>query len=259
LLQTCLHVLSLSQGRRKAVGDQEPFDPSAFYVHPMSRVQTRISVRSQSVSATGGSRNQMKAARESDSEGEYEDSSEETEQDSSGYEDESDYRQIRTRSTRRTRLPYSPRKSRMRKVYSIGDSDENDLRRSTRNKPVKAAIRLEGSSGFSSGEDDWEPNSARRDMRPKKARRKRAILPAYGRVHRVSDAEDESDDELDELAPLRRHRRICERCREGAAHELLRKYNNKKNKGGRPRKRDEYEESGDEAERLRMLGGWVRW
>ena len=147
----------------------------------------------------------------------------------------------------------------MRKIYTIGDSDENDVRRSTRNKPAKAAIHSEDSSGFSSAGDDWEPNLARRDAHPKKPRRKRATLPAYGRVHRVSDVEDESDDELDELAPLRRHRRICERCHEGAAHELLKQHNNRKTKKGRARKRDEYEESGDETERLRMLGGWVRW
>jgi chromodomain-helicase-DNA-binding protein 4 len=238
----------------------KPFDPSASYVHPSCRVKIKLRVGGKNIAAVNG-----KAQKEiiTISDSDYDKGADEAEQDSSGdeYGSSDQERRVSTRRTRRTAaLPFSPKKTRLRRAIVVDESDESDLeahpaqRRSTRIKPAKVAAGFESSSSFSS----YDVRKTDSNLRPKKVRVKKSVKPAYGHIHDISDVEYESDDEF---GCLRRHRNICGKCHEGPAHDLLRKYNKRPNGKSSRKKatRDELEETEDEAERLNSLGGWVRW
>ncbi|KIL71765.1 hypothetical protein M378DRAFT_155365 [Amanita muscaria Koide BX008] len=246
--------------RKKTSGNLESYDPSSSYVHPTSRIKVG------SAFASNSTRNRKKTISIS-GEDDYEDLSGESERESSDYDYQSDGQQrptTRSSAKHARELPFSPRKSRRRKIYTVTDSDESGseaqttLRRSTRSKPAKLSIRLDDYSGASGDDDVQKSNTSRRGARPKVVRQRKPIKPAYGIVHDVSDAEQESDDDLNQLAVLRRHRHVCEKCHERAAHDLLREHERKPKKGRPSRKKDEFEESEDEDARLKSLGGWVR-
>jgi chromodomain-helicase-DNA-binding protein 4 len=208
----------------------------------------------------------------------------EDEDDNDGSDDEYDEDGSPVKSRRITRstvkpvknLPFSPRKTRSQKVFTIPDSDDEDVedreaqergptRRSTRTrKSVK--VNLDTDAYL----DESEPEGGQSDgystrrskpkgKKPKKVIRGKASRPAYGHFRVVADLDyDPHSDE--DSAPLREHRKICEKCHRGPAHELL-EAAMKKPKGRRKKKTsdDEFEESGDEQEKLIALGGWVRW
>ncbi len=248
-----------SKGRKKSAGKLKPFDPSAAYIHPLSRFKIKLRLGGKNiVTANDKAKKGMVENSDDDYEG-----TDEMEQYSSDdeYESSSQQERVTTRLMRRTaKLPFSPRKSRLRRVTVI-DSDESGSevrpaqRRSKRIKSDIVAAGFESSSSFSSYR---EVRRSRNDVRPKKVRSKKPVKPAYGHVHDISDVEYESDDEL---GCLRRHRNICAKCHEGPAHDLLEKFKKRsKNKSSSKKPtQDELDEPDDEGERLNSLGGWVRW
>ncbi|RDB29203.1 Chromatin remodeling factor mit1 [Hypsizygus marmoreus] len=271
--------------RKEVAGELEPFDPSAHYIHPHSRVKTTINIRKGGVTTV-----RMRSARSIKSTPELEvvpDSQDEEmediddEDESNDEEDDEDYdeddiSQPPRRSTRPSKqpLPFSPKKTRSRRVFVIDESDQEDedsesvnrlpTRRSTRTrKGVKANLDLETyNDDFEpSGEDsdEYGSRSTRSKGRKlkKKAVRGKASRPAYGHFRAVAELDYDLDSD-DEDASLRKHRDICEKCHQGPAHKLIQAYL-KKGKGKKRRKTsdDEFEES-DEEERLGALGGWVR-
>ena len=185
-------------------------------------------------------------------------------------------RRMSTRPRGKRSLPFSPRKTRSRRVYVI-DSDqeleeeENRLsqppaRRSARvKKGVKVNLYTETHTDdepSDAGSDDYrvrQPRSKR--GKPKNSVRGKASRPAYGHIRDVTEL-DYDFSSSDEDAPLRSHRRICERCQKGPAHQLLSDFSKKGKSKAKRRKKtpvDEFDEFEDEGERLAALGGWVRW
>ena len=170
----------------------------------------------------------------------------------------------RTKSVKR--LPFSPRKTRSRKVFSVGDSDEDseedDLpaptRRSTRaRKTDKNYVSYDVESISDEGTDD-DDDYAQTPAKPKSRLKKKIIRrAAYGNIRHIADLQYDSHSD-EETAPLRVHRDICEKCHRGPAHALLEL---ERKKGNKRRKKviDDFEESDTDEEKLNALGGWVRW
>ena len=231
-------------------------------MHPSCRAKIKLRVGGKRI-ATANGKAQKEIILISDTDYDYDKGPDEAEQDSSDdeYGSSDQERRVSTRRTRRTAaLPFSPKKTRLRRVNVIDESDESNLephpaqRRSTRIKPAKVAAGFESSSSFSS----YDVGKTHSNLRPKKARVRKSVKPAYGHIHDISDVEYEADDEF---GCLRRHHNICGKCHEGPARDLLRKYSKRPNGKSSRKKatRDELEETEDEAERLNSLGGWVRW
>lgn len=208
--------------------------------------------------------------------------SEEDEEDSetTGDEGDDDYdgvgvRRLPRRTARpntRKELPYSPRKSRSRKVHTIVESDtENSeyragsrapVRRSTRTKKATEIHVIDSEDDEYLDDDDYNARTKLK-VRTKKKRNphiKSAPL-MYGHFRDITTLDEDpfSDDEDNEA--LRRHRAICEKCHLGPAHKLLATFKKKSKGKGKKRKRsteDEFEESDDEDKYVNM-GGWVQW
>jgi chromodomain-helicase-DNA-binding protein 4 len=173
------------------------------------------------------------------------------------------------------KLPFSPRKTRSRKVYVSDHSDDEEprstsgseagerapLRRSTRTRTATKARKAD-SDDFS---DEGSENSDTSDREPSRKVPKRKRAPgtkfvrraAYGRVRSVVDLEYDSQSD-EETAPLRVHRSTCERCHRKPTHKLL-EAERKKPKGKKKVEIDKFEDEGDEDEKLAALGGWLRW
>lgn len=179
---------------------------------------------------------------------------------------------LRTSSRRKVSLtlPFSPKKTRSRKVNTLPDGDEDEdanseiediqPRRSTRTRmPTKASLANEDYH-MSSGSEDSDGFLLKPQGKPKKQakRERKAAPPAYGYVRDVSELDYDSDEDT---APLRAHKNACERCKSLPAHialEKLRKAQTSKRKK-KEKKNDDDEEEEDEEERLMELGGWIRW
>lgn len=185
-------------------------------------------------------------------------------------------RRITTRSRGKKSLPFSPRKTRARRVYVI-DSDQefeeeedhlsrHPARRSARvKKGVKVNLYTETHTDDEPSDEDSDDYSLRRPKskggKSKNSIRGKASRPAYGHIRDVTEL-DYDFSSSDEDAPLRSHRHICEKCQKGPAHQLLSDFSKiGKSKAGRRKKTpvDEFDEFEDEGERLAALGGWVRW
>ena len=257
---------SPSTEKKKAKGDLQPFDPSATYVHPLSRVKVKISINTRQVAREG-------AESIPDSEEDEEDS------ETTGDEDDDDYdgvgvRRLPRRTARpntRKELPYSPRKSRSRKVLTIVESDtENSEQQAGSRAPARRSTRTKKATQIhviDSEDDDYldedDGYDARTKVRTKKKRNShiKSAPPMYGHFRDITTLDEDpfSDDEDNEA--LRQHRAICEKCHLVPAHKLLAKF--KKNSKGKGKKRkrsteDEFEESDDEDKYINM-GGWVQW
>ena len=102
-------------------------------------------------------------------------------------------------------------------------------------------------SDFEAYDTDSMDSSPLKKTEKKKPRDKKAAIPEYGLVQWAKDIE-EDEDEDEENAVYLAHREICDKCREPPAHIQIIKA--LKSKG---RKKEE------EIERLKELGGWVRW
>jgi len=255
----CFHVLISWTEKKKAEGTLAPFDPSAQYVHPLARVRVKIRISSSQMSRSSNG----DSIPDSDSEG-----TEEGDEDDDFDNDRAKRRFQPARATRSDPkdLPFSPRKTRARRVLTIPNSDSNisddDLdsspgpRRSTRARKA-TEILLDSDADYV----DAQPASPRRLklIGPKKSSRP-PVTPLYGRVRSIKTLLEDPFDDDDDNAILRRHRQMCEKCHEGPAHKQLAALKKPKNRG-RKRKRspeDDFEYTDDE-ERLQKQGGWVQW
>jgi chromodomain-helicase-DNA-binding protein 4 len=211
------------------------------------------------------------------------DSEEETEGDDDDYEDADTHdlrRSSRTAasgSRKKTikNLPFSPRKTRSRKV--VGDSDDElagfdeeevsevveiPARRSTRARKCNKANLAEDAYEDEGDEDD--DSSSRRtrkrtEVKKRKPPRTKASRPAYGSIRDVADLDYDPFSD-NETLPLRAHRDSCEKCRKLPSHSLLLAMKKRpKGKGRKKKSSDDEDDEGNEEDRLMALGGWVRW
>ncbi|KAF8807753.1 hypothetical protein BYT27DRAFT_7189847 [Phlegmacium glaucopus] len=233
----------------KAEGELEAFDPSAQYIHPLSRVNVKIRIRNeQNAPSTDGE------AIVTSSEGEESEES---------YEDD-DYNapmrkhlSRRAKSTATKELPFSPRKSRLRKVMTFADSESDasdqksgPIRRSTRSKVTKISLITDEEDYLDEDEKGKGKTKIKKFTQPK---------PMYGRIRAVTTIQDDPFPDDEEHEALRRHRNICEKCHLKPAHLLLAAFKKKSKGRGKKRKRstdDDFEESEDEQKYIDM-GGWV--
>ena len=268
LLPSKCRPYSEMKGRLKAEGKLFPFDPSAQYVHPLSRVKVKIRISSQSRSQSARSSNGGTFVNS-----EEEDESEESEES----EDDDDYGPpvLRTRLPRRAKatatkeLPFSPRKSRSRKVMAFAES-ESDLsdqmpgptRRSTRRKVTKINLIADEEDYLDEDEMDSQSQDRRAKTQGKtKSKKSTQIKPMYGRIRAVTTIGDDPFPDDEEHEALRRHRDICEKCHQKPAHLLLAAFKKRSKGNGKKRKRntdDEFEESEDDQKYIN-IGGWMTW
>jgi hypothetical protein len=245
--------------KKKLEGDLAPFDPSANYVHPLARVKLKIRV----------SNDQMTQDLRS---GNGDSSFESVGEDHTGDEEEDDeYRVTRTRSQpqRSTRakpatLPFSPRKTRARKILAIRDSDDSLSDEDPDASPLPVTRTTEIGLYSDSDYVDFQPDASNRRIRllgpKKKTPRPRSVIPVYGCVRDIGTLDEDPFDNDDDREIFRVHRRVCEKCHEGPAHSLLAALKKRLKGKGKKRKRgtdDEFEL--DDEEKLRSLGGWVQW
>ena len=253
-------------GHAKAEGELEPFDPSAKYIHPLSRVQVKIRI---------GSGRRSQSAQSTD--GEVIVNSEEESEESEENEDDDDYGvpMLRKRLSRRAKstttkeLPFSPRKSRSRKVmtFAESESDSSDqmlgpTRRSTRTKVTKINL-ISDDEDFLDEDGIGSESQGRRANTKDKIKTKKSThpKPMYGRIRDVAAIRDDPFPDDEEHEALRRHRDICEKCHQKPAHLLLAAFKKKSKGKGKKRKRssdDEFEESEDDQKYIDM-GGWMTW
>ncbi|KAK7064375.1 chromatin remodeling factor mit1 [Favolaschia claudopus] len=266
--------------RRKAADELPKFDPGAHYVHPNSRIRVqpvRLSVSRASISIGGSVAPSSDVEHVPDSEADLDESSDEEQGDDDYEADGSPVKPRRsTRSSKlpRQNLPFSPKKTRSQKIIVLDSDEETPApdRRSTSAAPRRSTrsrknfkINLDKGAYYESDQEDnmsegYESAAKLQGAakRPKVAQKK-GVRPAYGYVRGVEDLEyDHNSDE--ETAALRVHRDVCEKCHEHPAHEQLAALGKRRNKGRKKRKStdDEFEESGDEAERAAKRGGWVQ-
>jgi chromodomain-helicase-DNA-binding protein 4 len=212
------------------------------------------------------------------------DSEEQTEDDDDDYEDANTHELRRSSRTATTgsrkktikNLPFSPKKTRSRKVD--GDSDDElagfdqeqssevveiPTRRSTRaRKSAKANLADEEYEDEGDEEDDDSSTRRRhkrnREVKKRKPPRAKASRPAYGTIRDVADLDYDPYSD-DETLPLRAHRDECEKCRKQPVHKLLLAVKTKPKGRRRKKTSDDEDDEGNEEERLTALGGWVRW
>ncbi|KAG6885407.1 hypothetical protein C0993_002140 [Termitomyces sp. T159_Od127] len=270
--------------RKDAAGQLEPFDPSARYIHPLSRMKLTVSINNRRGTTKILSSRSIKPGPESeiisDSEENYTNVDDLSGDDESDFEGEDNLLLRRTSGRlsvkRKQALPFSPKKTRSARVFAIdsdletGTSEQNatviPTRRSARDsrRIRKELIDLDSdidTDGADLSYDDDDTYSSRQHytkIKSKKPMRKRASRPAYGNLRSVVDLDYDSHSD-EEIAVLWKHRDICEKCHQPPAHKLLQKLSKRARRRSKKRKtEDEFEESGDEEERLISLGGWVR-
>ena len=175
-----------------------------------------------------------------------------------------------TRPNTRKELPYSPRKSRARRVLTIVESDtENSEYRAGSPAPARRSTRAKRATEIhviDSDDDDYLDDDDYNAPTKLKVRTKnrnthiKSAPPMYGHFRDITTLDEDpfSDDEDNEA--LRRHRAICEKCHLGPADKLLAAFKKKSKSKGKKRKRstEEFEESDDEDKYINM-GGWVQW
>jgi chromodomain-helicase-DNA-binding protein 4 len=168
-------------------------------------------------------------------------------------------------------LPFSPKKTRFRKMFIVGDSDD-DLELSSADggvvrRPARRSTRTRNMiRTYDAGEDDFVPeddahdDSDRVPVRKGKARPKKQTIrrAAYGHIRSVDDLGYDSHSDT-ETAPLRVHRSLCEKCHREPTHKLLEARKKKPRAKKKKRELDEFEDSGTDDEKILALGGWVRW
>ncbi|KAF8167730.1 SNF2 family N-terminal domain-containing protein [Crassisporium funariophilum] len=260
--------------QNKAEGRLPPFDPSAQYIHPLSRVRVKIRISS----------DQRSSGPRSDDRESLSDSQEEEDETTgeSSRDEDYDISKLRiqhrrsSRSDSKKKLPFSPKKSRSRRVLTNAESDsdaENTIseeedprrtRRSTRQKKT-TTINLVSDEDEYEDDDDGSDNVVPRakgkakDKKSKKPARPKSAQPMYGHFRDVSYIKDDAFSDDEEHGALRNHRDICEKCHLKPAHTLLAGFKKRSRTKGKKRKRtdDEFEETDDEQKYIDM-GGWVR-
>ncbi|KZT02402.1 uncharacterized protein LAESUDRAFT_661821 [Laetiporus sulphureus 93-53] len=247
-----------------------PFDPSALYVHPRSRVRMTIKLNRQFVTKRRSTRSRSSSdelAMTISSDSDFE-----------AFDHPGLRRSTRAVASRANRkvvmqLPFSPKKTRSRKAPDVHDSDfasDSDVvERPRPRRSMRASRQARSNLDDDDFEDDFEEistdsfvsdePSAKRKPAPtkKKIVRGKASRPAYGRIRVVADLELDAEED-EETAPLRAHRDICEKCHRQPTHELLALASKKKNNKRRKKMTDDEDDGEDEVTRLAALGGWVR-
>ncbi|PFH54826.1 hypothetical protein AMATHDRAFT_134744 [Amanita thiersii Skay4041] len=217
---------------KKAAKTLAPFDPSASYVHPSSRVKTTVKLTKR-VRST-----RRRISSSSGDEEAYIDSEQDTNDDNHSMASNSLFAQ--KRSTRRHQnISLSPRRTRLRKSYNTTDE---------------------------TGQSDSEVFLGRRGSRRNRSRSVSSVSnydignnKLYSRRQRGPRQTPDSDNSSDGLEPLKKHHHICEKCHEAPASNLLnvsrKRVTAKSNKRGVTSGNQSAEE---EEDRLTSLGGWVR-
>ncbi|KAJ7706367.1 SNF2 family N-terminal domain-containing protein [Mycena rosella] len=273
--------LVVAEYLRKQENDElAPFNPAAHYVHPKSRVRMVMNIGKNgaklSISSKGSASPSSDIEEVPDSEADID---EDNEDEDGGYgEDEDSPVKVRrsTRSTKlpRKNLPFSPKKTRSQKVTVLDTDEEDDESDGSTTAPTRRSgrsrkafkVNLDEGVYYESDEEDGESEgydsapTLKRGAKRAKVVRKKGARPAYGHVRTVADLDYDANSDED-TAALRVHRNKCEKCNDKPAHELLDAERKRpKNKGRKRRKtsEDEFEESGDEVERINKKGGWVR-
>jgi len=261
-------------------GSLDPFDPSSSAVQEKSRIKHIVTING--VSATlrtsfGGGSHYLSSDAEVSSL---------TEEDPDGSDDEDYIREpskhrpnTRSKGMKQSKLPFSPKKLRSRRMqpqalsdsgddlggYVESDAEEEPIpaRRSTRTSK-SARLNLdddpldEGIEDIDDETYDQGLDKAKSDVGKKRKRRPATSRPAYGHFRDINDLEFDAYNE-ESTEPLRAHRDICEKCHKGPAHVLLKAA--KKLKRGRHKKSPDADTDleGGEEERIQSMGGWVRW
>ncbi|KAL1739194.1 hypothetical protein HDZ31DRAFT_69192, partial [Schizophyllum fasciatum] len=207
--------------RKKEAGELDWFDPSSStQIHPKSRMRLSIHLRpTPSAKSDAGDTE----AAYSEAHDELEDSADEEDaaDDEEYGEDEEDGAGTRARRSTRTaankprELPFSPRKTRSQKIYTIDDSDSDSegggsappTRRSTRaKKAIKLNLDTDYADSDAEDSDEYTTSNKRAKASKPRVRRAKAARPAYGFIRPITDIDlDPSSDE--EMIQLRQHRR----------------------------------------------------
>ncbi|KAI0322695.1 hypothetical protein OF83DRAFT_1092474 [Amylostereum chailletii] len=260
---------------KKKQGLLLPFDPSAAYVHPDSRVKMTINMkhlgqksRRQTESSRRGSSKGDAIVLDSDEGEEWDhDHPEDESADEDDDEDATPPPSSRlTRGAAKRKLPFSPRKTRSRKQVSESDREDSAT---TRASSTRKSTRTRRSVRDNLADQDYAENTSddedeyiSRPRRGKASSSKRplrgaASRPAYGHFRPIQDLDwDPCDDE--KTAALRAHRDTCEKCQRRPTHILLEE---EKKRGNRKKKRRDDSDEDDPiegSEQIEKLGGWVR-
>ncbi|KAI0689886.1 SNF2 family N-terminal domain-containing protein [Cytidiella melzeri] len=244
--------------QKKEDNELEPFDPTASYIHPTSRIRNATEPPAHNAAT------------------EFTPDYETPESDGDGkdYEQDSDSPAAMRRSTRKTKnggkpLPFSPVKTRTKagpdySAIYVDDSDDEDplarpmspiQRKSTRSRR-SARANLDDQESDDEGQ---ESNGDGETPQPKKKKvsRSKAARPAHGRFREVSTLDYDSDEET---AVLRAHRGDCAKCNGLPAHVQLRRLRKKHPKKRKARREDDFEDDDDDDDvgKIVRLGGWVR-
>jgi hypothetical protein len=135
-------------------------------------------------------------------------------------------------------------------------------RRSTRTRVTKINL-IDDDEDFLDDDEIYRETQDRRTKSKGKREARKSVhpKPMYGRIRAVATIRDDPFPDDEENEALRRHRDICEKCHQKAAHLLLAAFKKKSKGKGKKRKRstdDEFEESEDDKKYIDM-GGWMTW
>lgn len=245
--------------QKKEDGSLAPFDPSATYVHPASRVKMVIRLKNKREKT----RIDLESSEDEFAQGMSSDDAFSISSDNrprrSTRAAAADAQQKLTRS-----LAFSPRKTRSKRIITIHSSGsefeevDDDIADSPSRSSTPERLSTRSRRKVVHDEDDSDqyiPGSPKLKASKKKGKSRKRSLPAYGFFRPIDDLEDEDDED----AALRAHRKLCERCLKAPSHILLSAYQKRLKRGrGRKKKNDDIDEQDEEAQ-LNALGGWVRW
>jgi chromodomain-helicase-DNA-binding protein 4 len=235
------------------------FDPTAHYVHPDHRVRLTVTLPRRGGGAAARRTNSRKIDPSSASSDGEDSSDVYSDVDSNEAPVRRSKRKVVTEGHRGRDLPFSPRKTRSRVKTllksSPSDSDVGEvdvsIRRSARGRRGRRVVKEAADEDFEMGSSDDDDEGS--DLPKKKTPRKIAApRPEYGKVRQLELTRPEEG-----VDSLHAHRSICERCHEPSASTLLLKLRKRGKK--RAHKRHTDEDSEDEEESYKKLGGWVRW
>lgn len=260
---------------RKAQGLLGHFDPASARVHEHSRMTTRLTADAPSRAVTSQTSSGSDAPHFSDSSltGDDDDAS-----DNENYRgQESSRKSARlaagNKNLTQSKLPFSPKKLRgdrnwRKRIVSDSEDDlggygqvDSDVeivappRRSTRSRRTARVNLIDDaeSEGDSYHDSPGQKSGDRGAGKKHRKKRPAATRPAYGHFRDVGDLDfDFFEDEA--TSSLRAHRDVCEKCHKSPAHEELKVF-----KKGRRRPKVAEDESDDDEDRIRSLGGWVQW
>ncbi|OBZ79352.1 Chromatin remodeling factor mit1 [Grifola frondosa] len=222
----------------KADGTLDPFDPSAHYIHPESRIKVVLKISRQTA--------RKKPSRKKPA---LFDPNQETEHANSC---------AGANKKLAHDLPFSPNKRRSGRRLAVPSSDGEDEVGTDSDivevsQPTRKSGRVRQSARQNLDDANYEDDTFAEEsdgymeasLKSKLIKKKKIVR---GKASRPAD---------EETAVLRAHRHICEKCHRPPAHVLL-----SKPKKGRKKKRgksneDDFEDDSDDETRFQALGGWL--